>query len=406
MRRYAACRFPPASPCSQPAAVAARLARHAARRSEPDRDRHGEQPHGRARALRAAINNGMDVAVETSTPRAGSDGRKIKIIHVDAKSDLNLSATATLDVIEKGAADRRPDVRRGLRRPRRTSREREGRSSRSPAPARPASAGRRSGRSRSTPTRARRRRARSTPSTPTDKLGWRRAYFLCDRVLEYTKVVCEAFKTRWKSLGGKIVGEDTFLQSDVSIASQVTRLINGPKPDFVMLASFPGGSPAIKEIRAAVRRADRARRGVFRHVLAQGDAAPVERVGRRGRLQLRRRPACGGQRVLPEVQGEDRQGGVVDSYPLLGYSLVQTIAKGVEIAGTTDGKALAKALETFRTSAARGPDDLHAEVPCPGQALAADHPLRGRQAELDRRLRAAGEGSAVPLLSGAGCRPR
>ena len=28
---------------------------------------------------------------------------------------------------------------------------------------------------------------------------------------------------------------------------------------------------------------------------------------------------------------------VVDSYPLLGYSLVQTIAKGVEIAGTTDG---------------------------------------------------------------------
>jgi ABC-type branched-subunit amino acid transport system substrate-binding protein len=37
---------------------------------------------------------------------------------------------------------------------------------------------------------------------------------------------------------------------------------------------------------------------------------------------------------------------VVGSYPLLGYSLVQTIAKGVEIAGTTDGKALGKALET------------------------------------------------------------
>ena len=34
---------------------------------------------------------------------------------------------------------------------------------------------------------------------------------------------------------------------------------------------------------------------------------------------------------------------VVDSYPLLSYSLVQTIAKGVEIAGTTDGEKLAKA---------------------------------------------------------------
>ena len=39
---------------------------------------------------------------------------------------------------------------------------------------------------------------------------------------------------------------------------------------------------------------------------------------------------------------------MVDSYPLLGYSLVQTIAKGIEIAGTTDGAKLAKALETFK----------------------------------------------------------
>ena len=47
---------------------------------------------------------------------------------------------------------------------------------------------------------------------------------------------------------------------------------------------------------------------------------------------------------------EDKTGeaAAVDSYPLLGYSLVQTIAKGVEIAGTTDGTELAKALETFK----------------------------------------------------------
>ena len=83
-------------------------------------------------------------------------------------------------------------------------------------------------------------------------MGWRRGYFMCDRSFEYTKVVCEAFKTRWKELGGTIVGEDTFLQSDVSIAAQVTRLANGPKPDFVVVASFPGGSPAIKEIRGGV----------------------------------------------------------------------------------------------------------------------------------------------------------
>ena len=50
-----------------------------------------------------AINNGMDIAVAQINAAGGVRGRKIKIIHVDAKSDLNLSATAALDVIEKGA---------------------------------------------------------------------------------------------------------------------------------------------------------------------------------------------------------------------------------------------------------------------------------------------------------------
>ena len=51
----------------------------------------------------SAINAGMDLAADQLNAAGGVDGRPIKIIHVDAKSDLNLSATAALDVIEKGA---------------------------------------------------------------------------------------------------------------------------------------------------------------------------------------------------------------------------------------------------------------------------------------------------------------
>ncbi len=50
-----------------------------------------------------AINHGMDLAADEINATGGVGGRPIKIIHVDAKSDLNLSATAALDVIEKGA---------------------------------------------------------------------------------------------------------------------------------------------------------------------------------------------------------------------------------------------------------------------------------------------------------------
>ena len=45
-----------------------------------------------------------------------------------------------------------------------------------------------------------------------------------------------------------------------------------------------------------------------------------------------------------EMTGE---AALVDTYPILGYSLVQTLAKGIELAGTTEGAELAAALETF-----------------------------------------------------------
>ena len=50
-----------------------------------------------------AINAGIDVAVAEINAAGGVDGRPLEVIHVDAKSDLNLSATATLEAIEKGA---------------------------------------------------------------------------------------------------------------------------------------------------------------------------------------------------------------------------------------------------------------------------------------------------------------
>jgi len=259
-----------------------------------------------------AINNGMDIAADEINAAGGVKGRKIKIIHVDAKSDLNLSATAALDVIEKGAQIVVPicDADYG-------------------APG------------------ARAANAIGAEFAFKTK-GWRKAYFLCDRTLEYTKVVCEAFKTRWKGLGGKVVGEDTFLQADVSIAAQVTRLVNSPKPDFVMLGSYPGGSPAIKQIRAAYD-------GPLMLSAAYSGTFWLKPTPHLSNVWV---PAVGssyGDDPRPKVNAffakykkKTGAAALVDSYPLLGYSLVQSLAKAIEIAGTTDGKQLAKALETFR----------------------------------------------------------
>lgn len=294
-----------------------------------------------------AINNGMDIAVDEINAAGGVDGRKIKIIHVDAKSDLNLSATATLDVIEKGAQIVVPICDADYGAPGARAANDKGILAITCAGA---------------PGIGKQAVGRLTFNTytgsPTESAinaeyayrtkGWRRAYFLCDRLLEYTKVVCEAFKTRWKGLGGKTVGEDIFLQSDVSIAAQVTRLVNAPKPDFVVLGSFPGGSSALKQIRAAYGgpiMLSAAYSGTFwlkatPHLSNVWVAAVGSSYGDDPREEV--------NAFFKKYKEKTGKAALVDSYPLLGYSLVQTIAKGIEISGTTDGKELAKALETFR----------------------------------------------------------
>lgn len=85
-------------------------------------------------------------------------------------------------------------------------------------------------------------------------LRFRRAYVLQDTLIEYTKRLTKYFQQKWRSMpGATIVGSDTFVNSDPSIASQISRLkAVRPQPDFIYLASLtPGGASALRQIRAA-----------------------------------------------------------------------------------------------------------------------------------------------------------
>ena len=152
-----------------------------------------------------AINDGIDIAADDINAAGGVGGRKIEIIHVDAKSDLNLSATAALEVIEKGAQVVVPMCDADFGAPGARAANDEGILAITCAGA---------------PGIGRQTVGPLTFNTytgsPTESAinaeyayktkGWRSAYFLCDRAFEYTKVVCEAFKTRWKALGGTVAG--------------------------------------------------------------------------------------------------------------------------------------------------------------------------------------------------------
>jgi branched-chain amino acid transport system substrate-binding protein len=294
-----------------------------------------------------AINEGMQIAADEINAGGGVKGRQIRFVHVDAKSDPNLSATATLSAIEKGADIVVPICDADFGAPGARAANEKG------ILAITCAGGPGLGAQTIGPLTF-----NTAAGSPTEgaisaefaykKKGWHKAYALCDQLVEYSKVVCATFKTRFRELGGQIVGEDTFLQTDPSISTQVTRLTNGAKPDVVLLASFPGGSPALKQLRA---RYD----GPI--MLSQAYAGTFW-LKATPHLSDAWAPASGssyGDDLNPKVNElfehyKQRTGkaALVDTYPILGYSLVQTIAKGVELAGTTDGAKLGAALETFR----------------------------------------------------------
>ena len=129
------------------------------------------------------------------------------------------------------------------------------------------------------------------------KMGWRRAYFLCDRMAEYTKVVCEAFKTRWESLGGSSSARTPSSRPTSRLPRRSPGWPAARTPTSCCSAPTWGIARDQGDPRG-LRRAAGALRRLLRHVLGQRDAAPVGRLDGRGGLQLRRRSSRADEPLL------------------------------------------------------------------------------------------------------------
>jgi branched-chain amino acid transport system substrate-binding protein len=87
------------------------------------------------------------------------------------------------------------------------------------------------------------------------KKGWKTAYALLDTFIEYDKSECRGFVARFKELNGdkSVVLEDTFKNGDVSVAAQISRYSALPeKPEIMVICSVPPGlASAIRQFRSA-----------------------------------------------------------------------------------------------------------------------------------------------------------
>jgi branched-chain amino acid transport system substrate-binding protein len=195
---------------------------------------------------------GAQIAVEQINKKGGVLGRPFKIISADAKSDLSLIAGVANSLLDKGAELMIPTLDYDFGGP-----------SARAANARKIPAISLAGDSRFGLQGIGRYLFNQYPAGSEAAIGatwawskgWRKPYVLEDPSLSYSKTFFENFKYSWGKLGGTIAGEDTFMNSDQSIASQITKmkaLVDQKKVDFIFMGSYaPGGASATKQIRAA-----------------------------------------------------------------------------------------------------------------------------------------------------------
>jgi branched-chain amino acid transport system substrate-binding protein len=182
--------------------------------------------------------------------------------------------------------------------------------------------------------------------------GWKTGYVLLDNTIAYTKSLCASMGTRWKELAGDagLLGEDTFLNGDASVAAQITRITSLPTPpDVIFFCSYaPGGPSAIRQMRAA---------GI--------DSAILTGESLDGDYWIGTVPALSNFYVVnygskygddpdPAVNDffkrfEEKYGKPADvSYGLRGYSAVQAWATAANKAGSLEGSKVAAILDTFK----------------------------------------------------------
>ncbi len=287
------------------------------------------------------------LAVDDVNARGGILGRRVELIRVDTKTQVDQGGPAALQAIDEGAAFIIAPCDFDFGAPVAIAAQQKGVLAMSDCAGAPAFGRQGIGPLAFTMGMAGPSEGAELAEWAYHRKGLRKAYVLLDTTLEYHKQVCRGFTDRWKQLGGTIAGSDTFKNTDPSIASQLTGL-QSSHPDTIVLCSFPpGGAAAIRQIRAA---------GVNLPILGPNSfdgEAWKKAVPNLSNVYYTNYGSLAGDDPNPKFNElVKRYTAATGQAPpnsniVTGYSVVEALKAAAEKAGTTNGAAVAKALESF-----------------------------------------------------------
>ncbi len=178
--------------------------------------------------------------------------------------------------------------------------------------------------------------------------GWKTAYVVTDQFIAYTKSLSKYFVEQFKTNGGEIILEDTYTNGDNNFSAQLARLqALGKKPDVIFVSSY---GTDIGVIIRALREV-----GYDAPILggdAYDDPAMHEALGEKlGNDVFFVTHTWMGPESHPDMPKfidlyKEMHGSAPDtSFVSTGWDTIMMMAQAIEAAGSTDGAAVAKALE-------------------------------------------------------------
>ncbi len=178
--------------------------------------------------------------------------------------------------------------------------------------------------------------------------GWTTAATIVDQGTEYTKSLGEYFVETFTHLGGTIVSEDTYQINDMQASAQAQNLLNlTEQPAVVFISSqMPDYSAIIRDVRSA---------GVTLPIMG-GDSMDTADFYKALGTELGKDIYISTHSFIGAEAGPAMETFITDftaeyskapevAFCAMGWDTIQILAQGITKAGTTEGAALAKALE-------------------------------------------------------------
>ena len=297
--------------------------------------------------LDAPALKGAQVAVDEINKKGGVLGKKLELINLDGKSDPVTVGNVAVQLIDQGAKAIIAPSDFDFGGPASREAQKAGLVGLSPAASSPMYGSAALGDKQFTMSMWNTTMGAAAADYAQEQ-GWKSAYVVTDDFIQYTKDLGEYFTKAWEDRGGTIMYQEKYTQGAADFSAQLARMKSLPEqPDFYYISSYmPDLGLIIRTMREA---------GITAPILggdSYDDPALFQAVG----------PQYGNDIVFathtwvspdtsPQMAAflkayEAKFGGPPEAmWAATGWDAVNILAGAMEKAGSTDGAAMAKAME-------------------------------------------------------------